>query len=309
MKRLGTLIAVLSILGATILLAQRATASSAAGDAINTTCPIAGEAIDGETSIEYDGHTIGFCCGGCDSKFLAWPQEQRDSFVRTALAEQEAVAEEVAQKPAPRVDAYTVTTCPVSGKALGSMGDPIVVQVEGREVRLCCQGCVGRVEADPAGTVAKVDAAFAAQQRAYYPLTTCVISGESLEEEGVDIGVDVVVGNRLIRVCCDTCAAKVRRDPSPYHRTLDAAVIEAQGSHYPLSDCIVREGSALGSMGDPAEIVVGNRLVRFCCGGCRPAFDAEPAKFVARLDAAWTAAHAEHAEGHGEDDEHSGHRH
>ena len=46
-------------------------------------------------------------------------------------------------KAAVRVgDAYSLSTCPISGKKLGSMGDPVVRLYEGREVRYCCGGCI-----------------------------------------------------------------------------------------------------------------------------------------------------------------------
>ncbi|QDU69155.1 hypothetical protein [Engelhardtia mirabilis] len=210
------------------------------------------------------------------------PQAQEEAPERAAPAQ--------AEEAAPRVDAYTVTACPISGKALGSMGEPIVLELDGRAVQLCCRGCVGPANADPAGTAAKVDAAFADQQRPHYPLTTCLISGEPLAQDGVDVAVEVVVGNRLFRLCCDTCAAKVRRDPAAMHGKLDEAVIAAQSPDYPLQNCLVSDKNALGSMGEPVEFVVGDRLVRLCCGSCRPAFDAEPAKYLARLEAAWAAA-------------------
>jgi YHS domain-containing protein len=39
--------------------------------------------------------------------------------------------------------------CPVTGEPLGSMGVPIKVNVQGRTVFLCCQGCVAEIEAHP----------------------------------------------------------------------------------------------------------------------------------------------------------------
>jgi hypothetical protein len=36
-------------------------------------------------------------------------------------------------------------TCPVTGDLLGSMGKPIKVNVNGRSVFVCCQGCVDEV--------------------------------------------------------------------------------------------------------------------------------------------------------------------
>lgn len=55
-------------------------------------------------------------------------------------------------------DGYPLTTCAVSGEALGSMGDPVVVTHEGTEVRLCCAQCTPKFEADPAKYVAMVKA-------------------------------------------------------------------------------------------------------------------------------------------------------
>lgn len=57
---------------------------------------------------------------------------------------------------------YPLTTCVVSGEALGSMGDPIRVTHEGRDVYLCCKGCVEDFKENAASYIAKLDAAAAA---------------------------------------------------------------------------------------------------------------------------------------------------
>ena len=103
-----------------------------------------------------------------------------------------------------------------------------------------------------------------------------------------------MIGNRLFRVCCRSCIKAVRKDPGKFLAELDAAVIKEQAKHYPLSTCIVRDKSKLGSMGDPVQRVVGNRLVQFCCKGCEPAFNEDPSKLIASLDAAWAEHHREH---------------
>lgn len=46
--------------------------------------------------------------------------------------------------------------CPVSGEELGSMGEPVVVFHEGKEVKLCCDSCVADFKADPAKFAAMV---------------------------------------------------------------------------------------------------------------------------------------------------------
>jgi hypothetical protein len=64
--------------------------------------------------------------------------------------------------------------------------------------------------------------------------------------------------------------------------TIDKAYADAQRSTYPIDTCIVA-GGKLGSMGDPVEIIAGTRLVRFCCGGCLPAFQKDPQKYLTKL--------------------------
>jgi hypothetical protein len=53
-------------------------------------------------------------------------------------------------------DSYPLSTCVVSGEALGSMGQPIIIHHEGAEVRLCCKGCVKKFNADPAKYLEKL---------------------------------------------------------------------------------------------------------------------------------------------------------
>ena len=277
--------------------------------AINADCPIGKEAIDGKTFADYDGHTIGFCCPGCDKKFAAWSKDKKDAFVEASLASQDAGAKKAAAKEAVAApnEPYTLATCPVSGEKLGSMGEPIVLEADGSQVKLCCKGCTKSFKADTEKYMKVVREGIAAQQLPYYPLETCVVSGEPLTEDGKDIAEDVVIGNRLFRVCCKSCIKALRKDSGKYLAELDAAVIKEQAKHYPLETCIVRDKSKLGSMGDPVQRVVGNRLVQFCCKGCEPAFNEAPAKFIATLDAAWAEHHREH--GHKDKGQASEHKH
>lgn len=283
-----------------------------AQDAINKLCPIGNEAIDGETFAIYDGHKIGFCCAGCDTKFLAWGKDKKDAFVQASLSQDKSPDQDADAKPKEmEVEPYTLTTCPVSGEPLGSMGDPIEVTAQGRAVKLCCKGCSKKFQANPQKYLAVVDEAIAAQQRPYYMIDTCVVSGEPLVEDGKDIGIDVVVKNRLFRICCKGCTKKLEKDPARYRDVLNEKIAAAQRPRYPLGHCLVRgEKSKLGSMGEPYEVVVGNRLARFCCKGCLPKFNENPASFLAQLDAAWAPLHPKQTEGKPEGhDSKDGHRH
>ncbi len=48
--------------------------------------------------------------------------------------------------------------CPVTGEELGSMGEPVPVGLGGQTVYVCCKGCAKRALADPAKTLASVEA-------------------------------------------------------------------------------------------------------------------------------------------------------
>ncbi len=67
--------------------------------------------------------------------------------------------------------------------------------------------------------------------------------------------------------------------------TGDAAIIAKQKPTYPLDTCVV-SGEKLGKEGEPFDYVYKGRLVRFCCQSCTAAFEKEPAKYVAKIDAA-----------------------
>lgn len=51
---------------------------------------------------------------------------------------------------------YTLKTCVMSGEELGSMGDPIVLIVGDQQIKLCCDGCMDDLKADPAKALAKL---------------------------------------------------------------------------------------------------------------------------------------------------------
>jgi len=52
---------------------------------------------------------------------------------------------------------------------------------------------------------------------------------------------------------------------------------------YPFDTCLVTDNE-LGSMGDPVTLVHGGREVKFCCAPCVRKFNADPEKYMARLD-------------------------
>jgi YHS domain-containing protein len=63
------------------------------------------------------------------------------------------------------------------------------------------------------------------------------------------------------------------------------AVVAEQLPTYPLDTCVV-SGEPLAAMGKPVDFVHEGRLIRFCCPMCEKKFAADPAKYLAKIDAA-----------------------
>ena len=55
-----------------------------------------------------------------------------------------------------RAVALAQRVCPVTTDVLGEMGTPIKVRVSGRDVFVCCQGCVEDLKSDPQSYLAKL---------------------------------------------------------------------------------------------------------------------------------------------------------
>jgi hypothetical protein len=61
-----------------------------------------------------------------------------------------------------------------------------------------------------------------------YPLTTCVVSGESLDDDSMGGPIKYIhkeegKPDREIQLCCKMCVGKFKKDPAKYLAKLDAA--------------------------------------------------------------------------------------
>lgn len=185
------------------------------------------------------------------------------------------------KKVTPASETYPISSCAVAGKNLGSMGAPFVHIHEGRQVKFCCKACLPAFKKNPAKYLAKVDEKIVAQQKASYPTDKCLFSDEPLGDKSKD----VVVNNRLVRVCCGGCARKLMKNPAPTLKKLDELIIANQGKKYPTTKCVI-SGEDLGSMGKPKDVIVANTLVRVCCKGCVKKVTDNPADAVKMLQKA-----------------------
>lgn len=183
-------------------------------------------------------------------------------------------------------DPYTLGVCVVSGEKLGD--ETVIKEYDGAEVRFCCEDCVASYEKNPEKYQKKIEAKVIAQQMPWYPMTTCVVTGEELKPSSMGDPINYVYKNRLVRFCCAGCIKKFEKDPTRYLSKIDEQVIAQQIAHYPLQECVV-SGESLGdtSMGGPIDRVFANRLVRFCCAGCVKKFKKDPVGYFAKIDEAY----------------------
>ncbi len=208
-------------------------------------------------------------------------------FVARAPLAQDAAEQKPAAQEAPawKGEPYLLETCAASWRPLDVKGTRTTMVVNGQELKFCCGGCGDVVAKDPAKWVAKVDAAHADQQRPIYPLTKCVVSGEPLvDADGKDVATEVVVQNRLFRVCCPSCVKAVQKDPAKFAALLDAAVLESQAKAYPLGTCAVNPKAEVSA--DSTQFVIAGRLVRTCCARCKAKVLEKPYEYVMAIDAA-----------------------
>jgi hypothetical protein len=156
--------------------------------------------------------------------------------------------------------------CPVTGEALGSMGEPLKVQVGEQIAFLCCKGCQGKqLSAEHWKTI---QANIAAAQG------TCPIMGKPVTAEMKS----TVVNGQQVFVCCPPCIAKIQADPAAALTKVNASYVayvtaerQAHSDHMQIAAqgiCPV-SGQKLGAMGEPIKVKVGENEVAFlCCKGC-----------------------------------------
>jgi hypothetical protein len=109
--------------------------------------------------------TAGALVGGCSSSTsrpdaaTAAPVERPNSDAASAVqsSEDSTIQEAMAKlSDEERQLAIRQKVCPVSDEPLGSMGTPIKVQVQGRDVFICCSGCADFLKEEPDKYLAKL---------------------------------------------------------------------------------------------------------------------------------------------------------
>lgn len=180
---------------------EPAAAQAWAGDAYYLpSCPACGGMLGakGETlDTTWRGRDLRFCGGPCRDRFMADPGQMLDALDRV-------IADD--QRPW-----YPPGGSVVSGRAL-SPGIDVVVG--NRLFRLADESERQRLLADTGSYVGVLDAAVIRDQAPRYGMPDkCPVQGDILAS---DTPIDIVIANRMIRVCCQRCVRVVRSRPSQY---------------------------------------------------------------------------------------------
>lgn len=88
-----------------------------------------------------------------------------------------------------------------------------------------------------------------------------------------------------VHFCGAQCLANFKANPASLLKKRKNSLLAIQSSCYPVKTCVV-SGTKLDKMGKPHDLLFNDRLVRFCCKDCVPAFKKNPAKYLAALDKA-----------------------
>lgn len=193
------------------------------------------------------------------------------TFVAVAFIAVSTFAQETQQQKSELTDAdrqliAVQKICPVTGEALGSMGEPVKVRVGEQVAFLCCKGCQGReLNAEHWSTI---------QTRMAQAQGICPVM-----EKPVDTSMkSTVVNGQQIFVCCPPCIAKIQADIEGSLRKVNASYAsflkkerqeKSDQLHATAQEICPVTGNKLGSMGDPVKVKVGEEEVAFlCCKGC-----------------------------------------
>ena len=99
-----------------------------------------------------------------------------------------------------------------------------------------------------------------------------------------DKPVSLIHDNRLVQFCCKGCVKKFKADPAKHLSTLNDAIIKKEKPKYSFKQCMISNEPFGGDMGDPIDVVVGNRYFKVCCKGCIKSLKKEPTKYLNMLD-------------------------
>ena len=249
--------------------------------AVQKICPVSGQNLDamGDPVQAKFGEQIAFlCCTGCQGKEA---NAEHWKTIQSNLAAAQG-------------------TCPIMGKPV--TGESKSTVVNGHRVFVCCPPCIAKIEADATASMSKVSAnyvSYVAKERQAKSdqlhakaQAICPVSGQKLGSMGDPI--KVKVGEKEVAfLCCKGCVGKDIN--AEYWKTIQTNLAAAQ-----------KTSPVMGKAVDASmnSTVVNGRKIFVCCPPCIKKIEADPATYVAKLDAQIDSG--EHHVGDGHD--HANHK-
>ncbi len=142
-------------------------------------CPVTEFALGSmgaPVSVNVENQTVFICCEGCRDRLVKNPQQYfsvLEQYHEEEMSPEERAEIEAAFSSLTSLDrqrAEQQSICPVTEMRLGSMGTPIKVDVNGEPVFICCEGCRGRLLAEPDKHLQRL--AQGPEKRANQPVTS-----------------------------------------------------------------------------------------------------------------------------------------
>lgn len=178
-------------------------------------CPIMEKPVDATMkSTVVNGQQVFVCCPPCIPKIEADIEgslKKVNSYYTAFIAKERQAASD-------KIHASAQGICPVTGKELDSMGEPVKVKVGEEVAFLCCKGCVGqKIKAEHWKTI---QTNLATAQK------ICPVM-----EQPVDATMkSTVVNGRKIFVCCPPCIPKIQADPLKFIDKLNAQITKTEST-------------------------------------------------------------------------------
>ena len=110
---------------------------------------------------------------------------------------------------------YPLTKCLIDGVPLKGKG-PVEFVFRNRLFRVCCDDCRFKIEEQAAKYFAELNMAVVKEQRAAYPIETCLVSKKPLGQKAVDH----VCANMLVRLADGNQIARFNKSPGRYLENL-----------------------------------------------------------------------------------------
>ncbi len=156
-------------------------------------------------------------------------------------------------------------TCPVSGEAVDFS---VSAETDDGPVFFCCKRCIRQFQKDPASLADAVAEQRKALDRLPRVQVTCLISGKPVDKEAF-----TEIDGQRYYACCEKCIPMLESDFDKYSAKL-------AGSYTYQAKCPVS-----GKEINPSAFAAleGGDKGYFCCKRCVKVFEADPAKFVPKL--------------------------